>query len=482
MALTHRGLSQRSVGAADLMTLGISASCPMAVLAGAVVTTFAVTGVVAIPPSFIALAAVLALFAVGYLAISREVTNAATFYAFLARSLGPAAGVAGAAISLLSYNAVQVSLYGLIGAVMSGVIGGAWWIWAFVAWLVVGALGVLHIGANIRVLGVILVLEIAVILLLDSTGLLNPAGGQVDAAPLLPSSLLTSGSLGGVLAFGIASFIGIESIAVYREEAVGHRSVVIACYGTIGFLGLFYALSSWALAAAVGTDKIVDTSRDPGANLPFSVLGEQYGQIVGTLGQTLLVTGLFAALLSFHQVVARYVYSLAREGVLPANLGALGGTQGSVPIAGSAVQTLVGALGLAAFAVAGADPIAALFTWLSELSALGILVLMILTSIGVVRYFSVRGGGLDFQRGVAPACSAFALTAVLIISIVNMDSITPDAATLRWILPGLVLLVGVAGVVVARRLRARSPVVYAGIGQGEPLALAVPEPLADLEL
>src|SRR6185369_12941694 len=161
MALTHRGLSQRSVGAADLMTLGISASCPMAVLAGAVVTTFAVTGVVAIPPSFIALAAVLALFAVGYLAISREVTNAATFYAFLARSLGPAAGVAGAAISLLSYNAVQVSLYGLIGAVMSGVIGGAWWIWAFMAWLVVGALGVLHIGANIRVLGVILILEIA---------------------------------------------------------------------------------------------------------------------------------------------------------------------------------------------------------------------------------------------------------------------------------------------------------------------------------
>ena len=95
MALTHRGLSQRSLGAADLMIFGISASCPMAVLAGAVVAMFAATGVVALSPSFILLGAALALFAVGFLAISRDVTNAASFYAFLARSMGPGAGIAG---------------------------------------------------------------------------------------------------------------------------------------------------------------------------------------------------------------------------------------------------------------------------------------------------------------------------------------------------------------------------------------------------
>ena len=244
----------------------------------------------------------------------------------------------------------------------------------------------------------------------------------------------------------------------------------------------FYAISSWALASAIGTDKIVDTARDPSANLPFSILGEQYGQIVGAIGQVLLVTGLFAALLSFHQVVARYIYSLAREGVLPANLGTLGGAHGGVPIAGSLVQTAVAAVGLAIFAVAGADPIAVLFTWLSELAALGILTLMIFTSIGVVRYYWLRDERLGFERGVAPIGSAIALTAVLIISIVNMDSITADAATLRWVLPGLVLVVAAVGALAAQRLRTRSPVVYAGVGRGEPLALAVPEPLADLEL
>ena len=482
MALTHRGLSQRSVGAADLMTFGISASCPMAVIAGAVVATFAATGVVAVSPSFLILGAALALFAVGFLALSRDVSNAASFYAFLARSLGPAAGLAGAAVSLLSYNAVQVALYGLIGSILAGTVGGAWWIWAFAAWLAVAVIGVLHIGVNTRVLGVILIAQLAVILLFDLTGLLDPAAGHVDAAPLLPATLLQSGGLGGVLAFGIASFIGVESIVVYREEAHGDRSVTVASFGTIAFLSVFYAISSWALASAVGSDKIVDTARDPAANLPFGILGDRYGEIAGIFGQVLLVTGLVAALLSFHQVVARYVYSLARESILPADLGLLGGAKGGVPIAGSVVQTVVAAIGLALFAISGTDPIAVLFTWLSELAALGILMLMVFTSIGVVRYYHARGDRLGFSRGVAPICSAIVLAAVLVISILNMDSITPDAPTLRWILPGLVLLVGVAGVVVARRLRARSPVVYAGIGRGEPLALAVPEPLADLEL
>lgn len=484
MALTHRGLSQRSVGSVELMSLGISASCPMAVLAGAIVATFAVTGVVDMSPSFLVLGAALALFAVGFLAMSRDIPNAASFYAFLAHGLGPTVGLAGAAVSLLSYNVVQVSLYGLLGAIASGLFGGPWWLWAFASWLAVGLLGILHIGVNTRLLAVILVFELAVIALLDITGLLSPAGGTLDTAPLMPGNLLTSGALGGVLAFGISSFIGFESVAVYREEAVSHRSVAAACYGTIGFLSIFYALSSWALASAVGTDRIVDTARDPAANLPFGILGEHYGSFVQTLGQALLIIGLFAALLSFHNVVARYVYSLAREGVLPAGLGTLGGAQGGVPVAGSVAQTLTAVVGIAIFAVAGLDPIAALFTWLSELSALGILALMICTSLAVVRYYRAQDRPLGFRLGVAPLASAIALLAVLVVNVVNMGSITnTDSGTaLRWVLPGIVLVTAAAGAVAARRIRREQPAVYAAIGRGEPRPLAIPEPLADLEM
>lgn len=485
MSLTHRGLTERSLGSVDLMSLGISASCPMAVLAGAIVATFAVTGVVDMSPSFIIIGIALALFASGFLAMSRDIPNAASFYAFLAQGLGATTGLAGAAVSLLSYNVVQVSLYGLFGAVASGIIGGPWWAWAFAAWLAIGLLGILHIGVNTRLLVVILVLELAVIALLDFTGLLAPANGALDSSPLLPGGLLTSGALGGVLAFSISSFIGFECVAVYREEAVSHRSVAVACYATIGFLSIFYALSSWALASAVGTDRIIDTARDPAANLPFGVLGEHYGSFVQTVGQAMLITGLFAALLSFHNVVARYVYSLARESVLPTRLGTLSGAQGAVPIAGSLAQTSVAALGIALFAIAGLDPIAALFTWLSELSALGILALMICTSIAVMRYYRTHGRRLGFKLGLASVASAVALFAVLVVNVANMDSITntESGTALRWILPGIVVATAAAGAYAARRIRVRAPAVYALIGRGEPKPLAVPERvLADLEM
>jgi len=485
MTLAHHGLSQRSLGAVELTTLGISASCPMAVVGGAVVATFAGTGVVDIAPSFLFLGVALTLFAVGFLAMSREIPNAASFYAFLSHGFGPTAGLAGAAVSLLAYNIVQISLYPVIGAIAAGVFGGPWWVWAFTAWLAVGLLGVLHIAVNTRLLGVILVLELAVLSLLNATGLLDPAGGHLDVGPLLPNNLLTSGALGGVLAFGMASFIGVESIAVYREEAIRHRSVVVASYVTIGFLSIFYAVSSWAMVSAVGAENIVDTARDPSANLPFGILGERYGPLVGTISVALLITGIFAALLSFHNVVGRYVYSLAREEVLPAGLGRLGGAQGGVPIAASLVQTATAAVMITAFTLSGADPLATLFPWTAELSALGILTLMTCSSLAVVRYYRRQGRTLGFKLGVVPVCAALALAAVLIISIANINSITntDEDTALRWTLPSIVLLSAAAGVVLAQRIRSRKPSVYTAIGRGEPRPLAVPERvLAKLEM
>jgi amino acid transporter len=179
------------------------------------------------------------------------------------------------------------------------------------------------------------------------------------------------------------------------------------------------------------------------------------------------------------------VYSLAREEVLPAALGRLGGAQGGVPIAASLVQTATAAVMITAFALSGADPLATLFPWTSELSALGILTLMICSSVAVVRYYRRQGRTLGFKLGVAPVCAALALAAVLTINIANIDSITnTDASTaLRWTLPAVVLLTAAAGAALAQRIRRRKSAVYDTIGRGEPRPLAVPERvLAKLEM
>ncbi len=102
-------LSQRRLGVGSLIFFTVAASAPMTVLAGGVIATFAVTGNVGVPLSFPVLGVALALFAVGYAAMTRYVENAGAFYAYLARGLSPAWGVSGSAVAIVAYNGIQIT-------------------------------------------------------------------------------------------------------------------------------------------------------------------------------------------------------------------------------------------------------------------------------------------------------------------------------------------------------------------------------------
>ena len=151
MTTTPHGLARRSVGSGELWVFGVSASAPLTVLAGGVVATYATTGVIAVPLSFLVLTAVLLLFSIGFVRLAREAPHAATFVALLAAGLGRTAATAGAAVALLGYNAIQIALYGLLGATAAGLLGGPWWVWALLAWVAVAVLGILNVGLNARV-------------------------------------------------------------------------------------------------------------------------------------------------------------------------------------------------------------------------------------------------------------------------------------------------------------------------------------------
>ncbi|MGH3717001.1 MAG: amino acid permease, partial [Micromonosporaceae bacterium] len=78
----------------------MTAATPITVIAGVVTTAYAVSGQVGIAFGFVVVALVLALFSVGYVAMSRHVTNAGAFYAYVARGLGRVPGVATSMIAL----------------------------------------------------------------------------------------------------------------------------------------------------------------------------------------------------------------------------------------------------------------------------------------------------------------------------------------------------------------------------------------------
>ena len=70
------------------------------------------------------MALLLALFSVGYVAMSRHITNAGAFYTYVTHGLGRPAGVGAAWMALLAYNALQVGFYGIIGAAAAPLLGG----------------------------------------------------------------------------------------------------------------------------------------------------------------------------------------------------------------------------------------------------------------------------------------------------------------------------------------------------------------------
>jgi amino acid transporter len=247
-------------------------------------------------------------------------------------------------------------------------------------------------------------------------------------------------------------------------------------------IGAFYAVSSWFLANAVGPDTITNPDAllkggfaTAGAPDPTTVLfiagQDRLGAFWGDSASLLFCTSLFAALLSFHNAVARYFFALGRERVFPAPFGRVSPRTGA-PVVGSVSQSLIALVGVGAFAVAGADPVLKLFTWLTNLGALGVLLLMTLTSFAVVAFFRARP---EINEGawrtfIAPLVAGILLLVVLILGVTNFNvlitsSTTAPTDTMAIVLPLIILVAGVAGLVTAAVLRSRDPQRYLAIGE-----------------
>ncbi|GIF76015.1 amino acid permease [Asanoa siamensis] len=457
----------------------MAASAPLTVLGGGVTTTFAVTGSTGVPLSFLVLALILGIFAVGYAAMSRHVANAGAFYSYIAQGIGRPAGVGGSFVALTAYNAIQVGLYGLFGFIFADFMNTKfsvdmkWWVWSLLAWALIGILGMLRVDLNATVLAVLLILEILATALFDIIGLTNPAGGSVSMAGWDFGNLFASG-VGAVFALGIAAFTGFESGAIYSEEVKDPRHTVArATFFAVLFTGLFYAISAWAMTVVVGPDNVQQAATEAGPGVVFGTLAEHTNATIADIAVVLFFTSVFAALLSFHNGVARYLFALGRERVLPQFLGRTS-RRTMAPVAGSVTQSIIAIIVLAGFIAAGKDPVLDLFTWLSGVSAVGVVLLMAATSAAVVGYFRVRRGDESTWQGtVAPAVATILLTALLITLVVNFNSLLAptNPAYLRWLLPGLIGAAAVIGIIWGLVLKSSRPDVYEGIGRtvGQPL-------------
>jgi amino acid transporter len=413
--MTHQllaapGLSRRRHGAAALTAFAMAAAAPITAVGGTAVVATVVTGNRGVPIAFLGLGAALALFAVGYSAMTRYVENPVAFSGYLTQGISRIAGIGGWAVGVVAYNGLLLGLYGLFGAAASSFaarhwsLTWSWWVWALIAVVVIGAFGLGHLDLPARVLLGFLALELVTIVALIVAGCLRPAG--FNAAGLHAGDLFSAG-LGGVIALGVSAFAGLESGAAYAAEAKEpRRTIPRAAYLAIAVTALLYAAGSWALA-------------EWGAVDPFGPIGVAFGNAPATLAAAVLPLGTLAALLSFHMTLTRTLFAGGTDGLLPSAYATVNRRTGA-PVAATLTQSAIALVGVLVAALGGTDPLRELFAWGSYVAGVGLLAVMVGVSLAVILFFRGRDTAENtWQRLVAPALSALVLTVLLVVVLVE---------------------------------------------------------------
>ena len=465
-------LARDRLGVAAVVFFVMSAAAPLTVVAGVVPTGLAVTGLTAISIAFLAVAVVLAVFSVGYVAMARHIANAGAFYAYVAQGIGRPFGVGASWVALLAYNSFQVASYGGFGAIASPLFADwfgvdvQWWVIALVAWALVAVLGVRDVAVNGKVLATLLVAEIILVVVFSLADLFAP-DFAASAAPLNPGSLVGAGA-GALLVMAVTGFVGFEQSVVFSEESRDpRRTVPRATYIAVALIAVLYAFSAWAMISATG-GRAVERAGAEGPELFFNLASDRLGGTALHLGHALFLTSLIAAMISFHNIIARYAFSLGREGVLPRAFGrTVPGT--GAPKNGSLAQSGLGLAVILLYAIMGWDPLVQLFFWGGTTGGIGVLLLITVTSMAVIGYFARNPSGEDaWHRVGAPVIGTVLLLVMTYLALTNIATLfgVAPGSDPTWVVPLAYALVALAGVAWALILRRTRPAVYEGIGLG----------------
>ena len=462
-ALLHRGL-----GVSKIVFIVVAAVAPLGAASAVIPLVFALGGNSSAPLYFVGAGIVLTVFAVGFTLMSHHVRNAGAFYSYVQAGLGKVSGAGAASLALVSYVILLIGLYALLGVFASAAVeqylglNVKWWLCAGAALGLIALLGYRDIEVSAKVLGVALVLEGLAVLVVDVAVLSKGGDTGLSAEPLDLSNAF-DGAPGLGLMFAFFAFIGFEATAVFRSEAKDpERTIPRATYIAVALIGGLYALTSYAMAVGLGAGQAAEVAGADPSNVMQSLAHRYAGSVVEDAVILLLVTSLFACCLSFHNVVTRYQFNLANGRVLPAYIGEVH-PKNLAPSRSSVVVTVASAGILGALTAAGLDPVLEIYTWFAGAATLGILLLMLLTSVAVVAFHQRRDSNDPVWNSViAPILSFLGLAYVVYMVLDNLDLLVGGRTAANWVCIGLATSF-VAGAGVTAIAKVSSPEKYAEI-------------------
>ncbi len=450
------------LGVTGIVLMVIAAAAPLTVIGGDGLLAIAEGPGPGAPLGFLIAGLLLMLFSVGFVTMTPFVSEAGAFFSYITKGLGERWGLGAAFVALVTYTAIQVGMYGYMGWAFGDLVtsyGGPklpWWVWAIATLALVAYLGYRNIELSSKVLGVALVLEIAVVLVTDAAILFSGGHDGISGYSFTPEAA-THGPLGIAVLFAFAGFMGFEATAVFRDEArQPERTIPRATYLSVGIIGVFYAISCWAVVEAWGpanVKDVVQTSLDAGGNTLLDTAEVYVGSVFRDFMQVLLVTSLFACVLSFHNVITRYQFSLANKGVLPARYGRVHPTEGS-PHMSSVLQSGTAFVLVVLVAVLGLDPLTQVFSSMAGISAVGMLMLLILTSLAVPAFFlrdEVARRGRVVSTYLIPLLAALGLCASVYLVLSNFTLVTDQPVGVSSVLAALPVAALIYGFALRRK-------------------------------
>lgn len=329
--------------------------------------------------------------AVSYASMSRAFPMAGSVYSYVQRGLHDVAGFFSGWLILLDYLLVPALLYIFSAVALRPLLPAVPdWIWllGFVAFnAVVNLLGV---QLTARVNRYMLLMELAILALFVVLGLAalhaGRGAGGLTLRPIYNPAVFSPATVTSATSIAVLSFLGFDGISTLAEESKGGlNSVGRATVLSLLLVGLLFIGQTW-----IATD-LAQGMTFSSPETAFYEVAERAGGPwlrVLSLGAVVLASGIANAMAA-QAAVSRILYSMARDGKLPAVLARIHPHYQTPYVSTLAVAAVSLLIGL--FFARHVDE-------LSRIVNFGALTAFLLLHLSVINHFFVRGRSRDWLR------------------------------------------------------------------------------------
>jgi amino acid transporter len=418
---------KRKLNTGQLLVFGLAYMLPLAVFTSFGYATATTNGHLA--GAYVVTTIAMLVTASSYAQLVRAYPVAGSAYTYSRGAFGPHVGFLVGWALLLDYLLLPMLSYLLIGQYLGAVVPGVpGWVWTVLAVVVVTGLNIIGItivtGINLALVGA-QVLFVIVFVVSGLNAFANAANGVAVTDPFWSGTADLPHIAAGAAILALA-FLGFDAVSTLSEEAKEpKKSIPRAIILTTLAGGLIFTVSAW-VAGLVFPD-FQNLSEDaPSIDLMMRI----GGVVLSGLFTAAFVAGSFAAALTAQASVARILFAMGRDQLLPRTVFGRLSARFRTPWI---TILILGALGLLALVVP--------LDWIFQMINFGALIAFSFVNLSVIKHFFI-----DRKERSGKSIVLFLILPIIgvLLTIWLWTSLPPLAFWIGvpWVLIGLIYLLG----------------------------------------